>query len=299
MATRDLTTTYMRQRSALHRKAPSRAGVGRDESGAASLTAGGETVDTSDIALSASPVYVETVNEINAEVQAIQQKMAELQRVHEARLKAFAQTEQQEKEREVDIMTSAITRAFNVSGNKLKRIANATEGAADAELKIRRNVQRGLATRLHDLSMEFKGMQKVYIGHLSRQRQREGIGSMFDTEAPEDTDEGFTDEQMNALARQREDVNERLNDIRHIAQQVEQLATLFKELSTLIIEQGTILDRIDHNMEEAVEHTKKGIKELEVAEKYQKSARPMWCMVALMVLIVICVIIIIAKTSNK
>jgi hypothetical protein len=47
------------------------------------------------------------------------------------------------------------------------------------------------------------------------------------------------------------------------------LAVLFKELATLVVEQGTILDRIDHNMETTVEATQKGVKELQDAEKYQ------------------------------
>ena len=108
---------------------------------------------------------------------------------------------------------------------------------------------------------------------------------------------------------------------------MEELAVLFRELNTLIVEQGTMLDRIDHNIEEvrlvvmlscifgarllncctvhisihgclphgcpvlqAVEHSKKGVVELKVAENYQKSARPIMCMGILMVLIVIMVI---------
>jgi len=34
------------------------------------------------------------------------------------------------------------------------------------------------------------------------------------------------------------------------------LATLFKEMQTLVIEQGTIVDRIDYNVEQALFHTK-------------------------------------------
>ena len=79
---------------------------------------------------------------------------------------------------------------------------------------------------------------------------------------------------------------------------VEELATLFKELATLVVEQGTILDRIDHNMEQTVVVTKKGIEELETAEKYQKSARPIKCMLVLMVLIVVMTIVIVLRKTN-
>lgn len=38
------------------------------------------------------------------------------------------------------------------------------------------------------------------------------------------------------------------------------LAVLFKELSTLVVEQGTIVDRIDYNIETALVSTKQGRK---------------------------------------
>lgn len=47
------------------------------------------------------------------------------------------------------------------------------------------------------------------------------------------------------------------------AKSIEELAQIFKELAVLVIDQGTVLDRIDYNMEMAVERTKQGMVELE------------------------------------
>ena len=55
----------------------------------------------------------------------------------------------------------------------------------------------------------------------------------------------------------------------------------------LVIDQGTILDRIDYNMEQVIDHTKEGIEQLKEAEEYQKSALPVKCIIALVVLIAI------------
>ena len=79
------------------------------------------------------------------------------------------------------------------------------------------------------------------------------------------------------------------------AQSIEELSDIFKELAVLVIDQGTILDRIDFNMEQVVEHTKEGIKQLEKAEQHQKSARPLKCIGCLLVMIAVMLTILILK----
>ena len=51
------------------------------------------------------------------------------------------------------------------------------------------------------------------------------------------------------------------------------LATIFKDLSVLVVEQGTILDRIDYNVQEAKENVIEGNKHLEVVRKAEESQR--------------------------
>ena len=77
MATRDLTDHFVRQRSALHRKVPG--GPRGDDFGGSGLlgSAGGSGLDTAPLALSgASPVYVEMVNEITADMDGLNAKSA-------------------------------------------------------------------------------------------------------------------------------------------------------------------------------------------------------------------------------
>jgi len=90
-------------------------------------------------------------------------------------------------------------------------------------------------------------------------------------------------------------VSERDLEIQRIAQSIEELSSIFKELAVLVIDQGTILDRIDFNMEQVVEHTKEGIKQLEKAEEHQKSARPIKCIACLLIMIAVMLTILILK----
>jgi len=62
---------------------------------------------------------------------------------------------------------------------------------------------------------------------------------------------------------------------------------------------GTILDRIDYNMENAVEHAREGVKQLHKAEESQKANLAIKCIVLLVILIIIMVGVLIWKHSGK
>ena len=143
--------------------------------------AGATGVDMGSISLSgASPVYVGLVEDANADIKVLDAKMVDLRAAHEARLRiTFDPREEELKEQEIQILTSEITRLFAIVGSKLKRLANFDAGAEEAEVKLRKNIQRGVATRLHDMSTEFRKDQKHYIGTIKKLRAGDSLDKMF------------------------------------------------------------------------------------------------------------------------
>ena len=61
--------------------------------------------------------------------------------------------------------------------------------------------------------------------------------------------------------------------------------------------QGTVLDRIDYNVEQTATRVDKGLTQLQKAEKYQKKSRKMLIITVLFVIVVIMLIILIAVKS--
>lgn len=147
--------------------------------------------------------------------------------------------------------------------------------------------------------MEFRQSQRKYLADVQVQK---GVG-LTDTESRFGIDLNETDQfsmqQMAIVDDLTEAVQSRDQEIAQIAQSIEELGSIFKELAVLVIDQGTILDRIDYNMEAVVEHTKTGIQQLERAERHQKNARPMKCIFCLMCTIGILLIILVLKHRRR
>ena len=193
---------------------------------------------------------------MNANLEHILSKTTQLEEVHRRRLLTFDDNEQQRYEREIDILTKSITVKFQESEKILKRILATGSKPGNTDERVRRNIQRSLAIRLQELSGAFRQAQRSYLAKLQKKKKEtegEGFGSSSDGgglgPTDVDVDPGFSEYQQEMIRANANDVDQRDQDIMEIAKSIEDLAIVFKELAVLVIDQGTILDRIDYNME--------------------------------------------------
>jgi syntaxin 16 len=229
-------------------------------------------------------------------LQEIQQKMDDLQSLHASRVGSVFGRDLDDMESRIEAMTREITDRFRTAERILQKVGAATRRAGGEEAAIGANVQRNLAKQLQELSVSFRTSQRKYLAEVQAQKSGVMTGDKF-AGIDLSTDEGnfFTTQQVQVVDDLQEAIQSRDKEISKIAQSIEELGTIFKELAVLVIDQGTILDRIDYNMEAVVEHTKTGIKQLERAEKAQKNARPMKCIVCLVTTICILLVILVLK----
>ena len=57
-------------------------------------------------------------------------------------------------------------------------------------------------------------------------------------------------------------------ELTEIAKSIASLAELFKDLSVLVIDQGTLLDSVEFNIEQTAVHMEDSVKELTIATRY-------------------------------
>ena len=82
-------------------------------------------------------------------------------------------------------------------------------------------------------------------------------------------------------------MNEREKEINNIVKSIHDLNELFNDIATMVVDQGTVLDRIDCNIEKVSHHVESGLGELQKAAKYQKTNRKMYIIAFLMVVFLI------------
>ncbi len=168
-----------------------------------------------------------------------------------------------------------------------------------------RSYLASLAKRLQELSVSFRQSQRRYLAEVQTQKSggTPSAASKFSMIQLDNNEKGgsnnesafFTSQQLAVVDDLTSMVQGRDEEIIKIAQSIEELGTIFKELAVLVIDQGTILDRIDYNMEAVVDHTQTGLQQLERAEQSQKNARPLRCIVCLSFTIFALLLILIIK----
>ena len=134
-------------------------------------------------------------------------------------------------------------------------------------------------------------------GTASAGREVRQLDSMVDTIM--DPNQSLNAEQQQQLETIEVESQDRMKEIVRVAQSINELASLFRELNVLVIEQGTILDRIDYNVEQTVAKVKQGVTDLDKADDISKRAVTAKCIGALIVVVAILLLALIIKWSAQ
>jgi len=256
---------------------------------------------------STPPQWVDDVDAIHTSLAEITRLMGVLSSLHASRLGSVFGKDLDDMEGEIESLTRDITDRFRKAEGLLKRVGAATRIAGGEEATVGANVQRSLAKTLQELSSEFRQKQRKYLKDVQAQKNggvfnNAEMENKFGIDFNDDINHdhvGLSSAQIAVVDDLQAAVQSRDSEIANIAQSIEELGSIFKELAVLVIDQGTILDRIDYNMEAVVEHTKEGIVQLQRAESHQKSARPMKCIIFLLCLIAFLLLILVFKHRRR
>ena len=135
-------------------------------------------------------------------------------------------------------------------------------------VQIKQNMKQNIITKLNDFTKKFKLNQELYNNKFQDfvidEEMANKSFSIRKNEEKNSNDFLSTQENNDQLRRRDEDLTNLLKSVNDLAQ-------IFKDMQTLVMEQGTILDRIDYNIDIASSNISQGKKNITKADKHMKN----------------------------
>ncbi|KAK5078813.1 t-SNARE affecting a late Golgi compartment protein 2 [Lithohypha guttulata] len=244
------------------------------------------------------PRWIDVQEEVGDILKDITLKAGKLDKLHSKHILPGFDDEdvKAREEMEIEGLTQEITRGFQECRKAIKRIERMVKEAQQNNTLQRgdevmaKNIQTALAGQVQEVSASFRKKQSSYLNKL---RQLGGFespafgsgrsGTPVQAQNPytdpalmdADTDASFSRSTLQQTAQKRHGRNDtviaqREQEINDIAKGIIELSDIFRDLQAMVIDQGTMLDRIDYNVERMVVEVKGAEKELIVATNYQK-----------------------------
>ncbi|KAK3325296.1 t-SNARE [Apodospora peruviana] len=301
------------------------------------LSSGAYDVDDGDAVIEMDllpPRWADVSDEVSDYLADIARKSQRLERLHQKHVLPGFNDEEAKKaeEGEIEDLTQSITRGFHDCHRCIQRIEQMVrEGKAAGQMShadetMAKNIKINLATRVQEASALFRKKQSAYLkklrgmGGIPNTADRSstplaaGGGHAATTSASayaadpslieSDADRSFSQSTLQASTHQKllhsSDlaISQREKEIDEIAQGIIELSDLFRDLQTMVIDQGTMLDRIDYNVERMGADLKEADKELTVASGYQKKTTKRKIILLLLIIIAGMIILLVIKPKK-
>ena len=149
------------------------------------------------------------------------------------------------------------------------------------EVSCAKNVQKHLSTRLNVHVNSFRDGQQLFMDQLKardekvkkfRQHGRAEVHQELEQEEKIASymELGYSQVEIQELLQEEERQKEVSNEVQGILQSIEELQEMFRDLNALVVEQGSVLDRIDYNIQQTRTNMGKGLTELQKAREHQR-----------------------------
>ena len=138
------------------------------------------------------------------------------------------------------------------------------------DIKIKDNIYMNLSRKIHEFSLDFRKNEEQFMENLKKLGSNSSIIDDEDT-ALKEFDKKYSG---NSFLQEKDDsqMKKRNECIDSLVISINELSSVFKDLQVVVQEQGTILDRIDYNIDLALDNTKIAYGHISEANKLQKQS---------------------------
>ncbi|RWS12350.1 syntaxin-16-like protein, partial [Dinothrombium tinctorium] len=235
------------------------------------------------------PSWLQLLNEFRFEANNIKKKISQLREVQESLLRSTLTASSifendsdnnanKEKEKEIDLRSQEISRLITQLHSLLVEIK--TLRSLNPTSKIIANILLFANKEICDLSQNYRQSQRQYVNKL---QSREKFSQQFIINIDDCMDSSFDEFNNEKLIETEEPktlfkqtfvdafddkiLKEREREISVILKSINELNQIFQDINTTVVNQGTLLDRIDFNIENVQSQVEEGVIQLSKAEK--------------------------------
>lgn len=219
-----------------------------------------------------------------------------------------------EKSRQLRAVVEDFRATSLVAREKIKRLDHEVnnisklkpEEAHTTDSRIKRNQIRSLTRALHDVIWKFSDEEEQY-----KERCKKKITdylkiqdiSLTDDEISDAIDNGDIFEKTKGILLAYsdkkalfEDVKSRRDELFEIEKVIRELGEMFVDLNNLVLSQGEMLDRIEANVEDAVDYAEKAKQNVKGARELQKRARKKKIIICIVIAVLILILILLIQS---
>lgn len=269
---------------------------------------------------SAPPLWIDALEETQYILSRLRVKIEALLDLHSKQLTRPTLDDTPQEERQIDQLTREIGRAFSTGYRQVQTIKNASQHETrPAERRLAMSAVMALSSALQDMAIRYRTAQNHYLQQVNSREERNrkffedeqtpvlnGSMDLWLAESSQ-TDTNFWQEgqqkQESVLLNfdeAEENIRqalEREQEVGHIVHSISELNHIFKDLANMVQDQGTVLDRIDYNIEQTQVQVYEGYQQLKKADSYQRTNRKMYCILILAgAIIIISFFFVVLKT---
>eukprot|EP00347_Sterkiella_histriomuscorum_P011464 403372354 len=250
------------------------------------------------------PLWVDTQEIIEDKIAEAEKQFEKLKQLRALRFKPkFDENQNSNLDQQIDVLVTNLTETIKTSERALKQMMSESSNA-NSDNQIRKNIQQTYLLKLKEIAKQLRQIERENLMRIKDLYGEEGEIILNQLQKGEqdffaELDIKQSKEQKNRDLIQLEHFGEmseqRSEQITKLVNQINELAVVFKELSTLVVEQGSILDRIDFNIEQAHVNINKGNVELKKTLKREQSWRAKGCMSCLVTWNIVVIALLVVK----
>lgn len=292
----------------------SRRSIGGNKNQYLDKTQASDSIEMKNIA----PSIFDISNELDGNLASIKAKTNELRSLYK-KLLITRDNEKQSLENRIENLNYETTRKFEACYVLIKKFEFLQQNHqrlnltySDNELSIIENYKKTYALKIQEGSLIYRNLQNNYIKFLKDDDDETdqlllsaNTSSVALDEENSKNIEAYSKEVLQQAQTQIQNnpnsqmLAQREREISKLAMGILEISTIFKEMETLIVDQGSMLDRIDYNLDRTVADLKDSDKELLQAQGYQKRTTKCKIIFLLILIVFALFIILLVKPHGK